>query len=159
MRTPSKILRRISSLAAFAVALGSTSAFATNPVPAYDPSKPVDLNRYTGGERPQQNDVLNAFSKQFDALTVCVEKEKQRIHQSQDERMLGDATMTVLLNPHGARPLGVNAVLPKEHQNRREMTECLRRATWMGSYPQYDGPPIVVDFEFELDAGYDWVEE
>ena len=26
-------------------------------------------------------------------------------------------------------------------------------------FPKYDGPPVVVEFEFELDPGWVWVEE
>ena len=59
----------------------------------------------------------------------------------------------------GNRPLGVNAQLSEQVKQRLQLRECLRGAVADGKYPAYEGPPVVVDFSFELDPGSVYVEE
>lgn len=155
--------RFLSVLTAGVIALGSASAaWAAPSIPEIDRSKPINLNKYPGGERPDDQEVLDAFSGQLDSLARCVEGAKARANMDDDDRLDGGAVMTILLNPEGKQPLAVSAQVPdavKKLKQFKRFRQCLRIATWKGDYPAYDGPPIEVDFEFELDPGYDWVEE
>lgn len=149
----------LSALATLAIAWGSAGAAqAATKVPEIDRSKPIDLNRYSGEERPDNQGVLDAFSAQLNRLGECVDQAKKRA-KAQDSPWEGGAMLTILLNPEGMRPLGVNAKLPEAYSKDKKLVDCLRLGTWMAEYPSYDGPPVEVDFEFELDPGYDWVEE
>lgn len=155
-----KALSLASALTAGLIALSSaTAVYAAPNIPEIDRSKPVDLNKYKGGERPDDQGVLDAFSAQMGTLARCVEKAKDRADMGQDDRMEGGALMTILLNPEGERPLAVSGELPEKVKKDKRLLKCLRVATWKGEYPAYDGPPVEVEFEFELDPGYDWVEE
>lgn len=155
-----KSLSILSALTAGVIALGcATTVYAAPQIDEIDRSKPVDLNKYPGGERPDDQEVLEAFSAQMDRLADCVEGAKDRAKMGEDDRMEGGALMTILLNPEGERPLAVSAELPEKVKKDKRLRQCLRVATWKADYPSYDGPPIEVDFEFELDPGYDWVEE
>lgn len=162
-RQTKRSLRFFSVLTAGLITLSSAgSALAAPTIPEIDRSKPVNLNKYPGGERPDDQEVLDAFSGQLDALARCVEVAKSRANMGDDDRLEGGAVMTILLNPEGKQPLAVSAQVPDEVKKLKQFKrfrQCLRVATWKGDYPSYDGPPIEVDFEFELDPGYDWVEE
>lgn len=156
----SRLSSFLSALAAGLLTVSFVSpSYAAPKIPEIDHSRPVDLNKYDGGERPDDQEVLDAFSAQMDALAKCVEDAKARANMGQDDRMEGGALMTIQLNPEGERPLAVSGTLPDKVKKDKRLRECLRVATWKGDYPAYDGPPIEVDFEFELDPGYDWVEE
>lgn len=116
----------------------------------------LDLDAY-GSERPDEYAVQQAFFGQFEALDACVWTEKER--RSSEDQLPGDAVMAVMLNPKEARPLGVNATMPEALAKASKLTDCLREATAAAPYPTYDGPPVVVEFEFEVDPGsYEVVE-
>jgi hypothetical protein len=76
-----------------------------------------------------------------------------------EKQLQGDVKVGVLVNPAKHRPLGVNANLPGKHDKDQKLKDCIREAAASAPYPTYDGPPRVIDFEFELDAGSEWVEE
>ncbi len=134
-------------------ASGIASAAATTTVPTFDPNEDSVMDMNGGGERPDKHTVLEAFSRQYDAIDACVIDSKG----SADRTLEGEAHVAVLLNPKGATPLGVNTELPKTSKKDRELHECLRAAVATADYPSYDGPPIVVEFDFELDPGYEEV--
>lgn len=148
--------RRLLAQAALAAAFFLPSmAFGGGDVPHFDPAAPVDLDRYEGNQWPDEREVSAAFENQYAAFDSCVAAEKKRTGKSM--RLVGDAGLALLLNPAGARPLGVNAEMPTKLERRSKLANCLRNASAEGPYPQYDGPPLVVKFEFELDP--EWVEE
>ena len=66
--------------------------------------------------------------------------------------------LSVLLNPEGRRPLGVNATMPEGLKKARELETCLREAVADVDYPSYEGRPVVVEFEIEIDPGFEEVE-
>jgi len=146
----------VAALAAFLTALGgSMTAFAATTVPEFDPNADVTLDMEGGSERPDEYLVMQAFEQQFSAFDRCVEAAKN----GADVRLPGDVDVEVLLNPKGNRPLGVNAELSDQLEQQQPLRECLRRAVADAKYPGYQGPPIVVDFSFELDPGSVYVEE
>ena len=120
----------------------------------FDPTADVafDLDKY-GVERPDEYAVQQAFFDQFGALDECVWAEKDRRHS--EDQLLGDVSMAVKLNPEKSRPFGVNATMPEGYDKAKKLNDCLREAAASAPYPTYDGPPVVVDFEFELDPGYE----
>jgi len=73
--------------------------------------------------------------------------------------MLGDVVIAVKLNPKSSKPFGVNATMPEKYSSATKLKDCLREAAAAAPYPKWDGPPRVVEFEFELDPGSVWVEE
>ena len=137
----------------FAAMCGLTSATASAAaaVPTFDPNADVVVED-TGSERPDEHTIEQAFKKQNDALNACVTLAGQAGAK-------GDAKLEVLLNPQGDRPLGINATLPGSLQNNTDFRECVRGATAAAPFPSYDGPPVVVDLDFEIDPGHEIEEE
>lgn len=133
--------------------LASSNASANATVPNFDPNATVHLTE-DGSERPDEHVLKRAFKRQNRALDQCVAQAKE----GADTVLQGNAQMEVLLNPEGARPLGVNAKVPSPLGSDQNFRECLRAATAAAPFPAYDGPPVVVEFDFQIDAGYD-VEE
>jgi hypothetical protein len=124
----------------------------------FDPNADVllDMDSY-GGEIPDEFAIQQAFFNQFEAIGECVFDEKDR--RKSEEQMLGDVVIAVKLNPKGSRPFGVNATMPGDYEKATKLKTCLREAAAGAKYPKWDGPPRVVEFEFELDPGSVWVEE
>lgn len=145
----------LASFFAGVVGLGSATASANQnaTVPGFDPEATVHLDA-EGGERPDEFHLLAAFEQQRQAMDRCVDAAK-----SDEDQLKGWGNMEVLLNPQGKRPLGVNAELDGQHNKNAALVECLRSATAAAPYPAYDGPPVVVEFNFELDAGDEIVED
>jgi hypothetical protein len=127
----------------------SSMARADATVPEFDPNADVQLDMEAGGERPDEYNLLEAFQQQYDEFDQCVLSAKK----GKDKQLPGDVDVSVLLNPRGAKPLGVNADLPDDVERDTSLRECLRSAVAAGPYPSYDGPPVVVQFSFELDPG------
>lgn len=119
----------------------------------FDPTADVtlDMDKY-GVERPDQYAIQQAFFDQFGALDECVWAEKDR--RGSEDQLLGDVSMSVKLNPESPRPFGVNATMPSRYEDSIKLKDCLREAAAGAGYPTYDGPPVIVDFEFELDPGF-----
>lgn len=151
--TPSRLISAL--VLALATTIPSVSSAGAD-VPTFDPQTPIDLDRWEGDERPKEEEVFAAFETSYEALDACVAAEKKR---TKKDRLDGDAGMAILLNPEGDTPIGVNANVPTKYQKRRALVRCMRSATASAAYPAYDGPPIVVEFEFEIDPGEVWVEE
>jgi hypothetical protein len=120
-------------------------------VPEFNPEVPLNLDRYEGSERPDQDVVMERFNGTFDAIDHCVELERKRAHVDQVD---GNASVDVLLDPEGNRPLGVNAKIDSD-KSQKKLKGCLRQAIASAKFPGYDGPPVVVNFEFEIDPGYE----
>ncbi len=129
--------------------LSSATAVAATAVPTFDPNATVEVQD-TGGERPDEHVIEGAFKAQNEALDQCVKQTKGAIK--------GKAKVEVLLNPAGNRPLGINAMLPKKLRSNAALRECVRTATAAAPFPAYDGPPVMVDLDFQIDPGSD-VEE
>ncbi|MEE9385760.1 MAG: hypothetical protein V3V08_20310 [Nannocystaceae bacterium] len=122
-------------------------------VPTFSESDRVaNLDDHEGSEWPDERELESAFQAQFHRFDSCIANEKQR--RDIRRRLAGDAEVAVLLNPRGMAPLGVNAAMPRKHRTRTELVSCLRTAVAAAPYPAYDGPPLVVKFEFELDPGF-----
>ena len=119
-------------------------------MPTFDPNASTTLDS-DGAERPDEFALLGAFERQHQAMDRCVEQAKD----GQDVTLTGTATMEVLLNPAGHRPLGINGTVSEDAPQDTSFVECLRAATASAPYPGYDGPPLLVEFDFELDAGYE----
>ena len=134
-------------------AAGTANAAANTTVPTFDPDGDVVMNMDAGSERPDQQRITEAFSRQYDAIDACVVDSKG----DKDRTLEGEAHVSVLLNPKGATPLGVNTELPGGSKKDRQLRECLRSAVATADYPSYDGPPVVVEFAFELDPGFEEV--
>jgi hypothetical protein len=141
--------RKVNVTIGGAAAPGSVTAN----VAEFDPNADIslDMDKF-GSERPDQYAVQQAFFDQFGALDECVLAEKDR--RGDEAQLLGDVSMAVKLNPEHSRPFGVNANMPDAHAESDKLAECLREAAANAPYPTYNGPPVVVDFEFELDPGY-----
>lgn len=148
--------RRVGAIAAFvaSLALASSAPAAESVVPEFDPNAQTDLDMDAGGERPDEFFLLQAFEQQYDDFDRCVARAKGRAKR----RLPGDVDVSVLLNPEGHRPLGVNAQLPDSVRKNRKLRECLRAAVAAAPFPAYDGVPVVAQFSFELDPGTVWVE-
>ncbi|MEZ4449858.1 MAG: hypothetical protein R3B09_10305 [Nannocystaceae bacterium] len=120
-------------------------------IATFDPNEDIqfDLNAY-GTARPDQYAIEQAFSGAYPGMDECVAAEKTR--KKSDKQLPGDVKMAIKLNPKEARPFAVNADI--DDGMSKKLGDCLREAAAGVSYPTYDGPPVVVKFEFELDPGY-----
>ncbi|TPV95022.1 MAG: hypothetical protein B7733_12060 [Myxococcales bacterium FL481] len=149
----------VASLVAASAALSSPQAHAAASaasVPTFEAGKQTnDLDRHDGSEWPDELEIVSAFENQFERFDACVADEKKRRRSA--KRLAGEAAVQVLLNPAGHVPLGLNTSMPKPYTKRKQFVACLRTAAAQAPFPAYDGPPLVVDFEFELDPGYDIV--
>jgi hypothetical protein len=127
----------------------------------FDPNAVLELNLGGGGggERPDDYAVGLAFNAAFPAMDECVAKHKEKKGMSTDSMLAGDLSVAVKLNPKEARPLGVNATLPGKYDRDSDLKDCIRDAVATASFPTYDGPPIVAEFETQLDAGSEWEDE
>lgn len=128
----------------------SASAAASTSVPTFDPNATTELSA-DGAERPDEYVLLGAFENQREQMDRCVEAAKA----GEDVQLQGTATMEVLLNPAGRRPLGINGKVSDDAPADTGLMECLRAATAAAPYPGYDGPPVIVEFDFEIDAGFE----
>ncbi len=140
----------VGSVLAAPVAMASTQAV----VPQFDPDADIVLDMKAGGERPDEYAVMQAFEQQYGSFDECVAEAKN----GRNKTLPGDVDVEVLLNPEGSQPLGINAKLDKS-VDKHSLRECLRSAVAAAEYPAYDGPPVVVTFNFELDPGTVWEEE
>ncbi len=145
--------RLLAAIVGGLIGAASMTASANTTVPTFDPSADTEIDMDAGPERPDKQAVLDAFSQQYDAIDQCVVSSKPKMNTTLE----GDVQVAVLLNPKGDTPLGVNAELPDTVKKNGKLRECLRTAVAKADYPSYDGPPIVVEFDFELDPGYEEV--
>lgn len=125
-------------------------------IASFDPSADIafDLEAY-GSDRPDQYEIEQAFATRYGAFDECVAAEKQR--SGKDDQLPGDVSMAIKLDPKSNKPFAVNAELA-EGAGSKKLGDCLREAAAAASYPKYDGPPVVVNFNFELDPGSTLVE-
>lgn len=124
----------------------------------FDPNEDVNMDFAWGTERPDDYAVQQAFSQSFAAMDECVKAEKESRGIKLETQLQGTVSMQVKLNPGGA-PFGINAQLPKKYAKDQGLNDCLREAAASAPYPKYDGPPYVVNFEFDLDPGTYYEEE
>jgi hypothetical protein len=123
----------------------------------FDPNAVMELNMGDGGggggQRPDEYQMELAFNQSFGAIDECVVAAKDKLGMKADGQLKGDLDIAVKLNPAKSRPLGVNAKLPQRYAKNELLSECLREAVASVPFPTYDGPPIVVEFSTQLDAG------
>jgi hypothetical protein len=128
----------------------------------FDPNAVMDLNLGDGGgggERPDDYEVQQKFNDAFGGMDECVAKHKEKKGMSSDAQLPGDLSIAVKLNPKKGTPLGVNATLPGKLDRETDLKDCIRDAVATVHFPTYDGPPIVAEFETQLDAGSEWEDE
>lgn len=127
-------------------------------VAEFDPNADIslDMDKY-GSERPDEYAIQQAFFAAFDGIATCVDDEHKR--RNTDEQFPGDVSIAVKLNPEQHRPFGVNATLPDGFEKAAKLKDCMREEIAKVPFPKYDGPPVVVEIEFELEPAYIWVEE
>ena len=124
-------------------------------VAEFDPNADVTLDINGGTERPDDYAVQQAFFDQFGSIDECVWNYKEGKGLREEDQLMGDVSLSVKLNPTESRPYGVNAAMPEPFDKATKLKDCLREAAASAGYPTYDGPPVIVDFEFELDPGYE----
>ena len=119
-------------------------------IASFDPNEDIafDLEAY-GSDRPDQYEIEQAFATRYGDFDTCVAAEKKR--RGKDDQLPGDVAMAIKMNPKSNKPFAVNAELPEGVS--KKLGDCLRDAAAAATYPQYDGPPVVVKFSFELDPG------
>ena len=125
-------------------------------VAEFDPNADIDLDAYFGNERPDDYQIQVAFEQTFDAMDMCVNKAKNELGVAKTNQLHGEAKFAVKLNPKSSRPMGVNADLPKKYAQNATFKSCMREAVAAAPYPTYEGPPLVVNFETEIDPGSEW---
>lgn len=125
-------------------------------IASFDPNADVviDLDKY-GSERPDDYDVQMAFNQAFEPMDVCVLDTKSRKGMS-PEKVLHDGMMDIQVKIEGktGKAVGINTKLPGKFDKDDSLKNCIRDAVGSVQFPSYDGPPVVVDFYTELDAGY-----
>lgn len=122
-------------------------------VATFDPNADVvlDLDKY-GTERPDDYAAQMAFHQAFEPMDQCVISAKARKGISPDKVLKGDVDVAVKLEPKTGKASAVNATLSKYDKD-VALKDCIREAVAGVQFPQYDGPPVVVEFSTELDAG------
>lgn len=142
------------------VKIGGASApdAVTANIAEFDPNADIslDMDKY-GGERPDEYAIQQAFFAAFDGIGACVADEHER--RKTEEQFKGDVSIAVKLNPEKPRPFGVNATLPRGFEDAAKLKDCMREEIAKVKFPTYDGPPVVVEIEFELEPEWVWVEE
>ncbi len=124
-------------------------------IATFDPNADVmlDLDKY-GSERPDDYATQMAFNQAFEPMDTCVLAAKERKGISVERTLKGDVDIAVKLEPKTGKAAAVNATLPGKYDKDAKLKECIRTAVAGVQFPQYDGPPVVVDFYTELDAGF-----
>lgn len=140
------------------VGKGKRSLTAT--ISTFDPDEDIQFDMDAWGTTwPDDYQVQEAFYTSFGSMDECVHNYKKGKNIKAAKQLKGNVAMQVKLNPKEPRPFGVNATLPKKFAKAGGLNDCMREAAASVHYPTYDGPPLVVEFEFELDAGTYWEEE
>ncbi len=124
-------------------------------IATFDPNADVvlDLDKY-GTERPDDYATQVAFNQSFEGIDGCVLSAKERRGISVERTFDGDMDISVKLEPKSGKAAAVNATLPGKHNKDGALKKCIRQVVAEVQFPQYDGPPVVVDFYTELDAGF-----
>ncbi len=136
-------------IAASTLVAPSLAEASASKVPTFDPHATINLDHYNGSERPDERQVMAAFETRNGRIDACVAKAR-----GAKRKLDGDAEISILLNPAGHSPKGVNARVPRGMSKGKTLKQCLRQAVASADYPSYNGPPIVVEFEFEIDPGF-----
>lgn len=125
-------------------------------ISTFDPNADVvlDLDKY-GSERPDDYAVQMAFNQAFAPMDECVFAAKERKGMDA-ESVLHDGNMdiSVKLDGKAGKAMAVNATLPDKLDKDAKLKDCIRNAVAQVQFPSYDGPPVVVDFYTEVDAGF-----
>ncbi len=123
-------------------------------IATFDPNADVtiDLDKY-GSERPDDYAAQVAFNQSFGGIDACVVAVKERKRMSADTQLPGDLDVTVKLEPKTGKAAAVNATLSSKYDSDTKLKDCIRNAVAEVQFPQYDGPPVVVEFYTQLDAG------
>ncbi len=125
-------------------------------IATFDPNADdvIDLDAH-GSERPDDYAVQVAFRGAFEPMDECVQAAKPR-HNVAAGAVLHDGMMdiSVKLAPKTGKALAVNATLPGKLASDKTLQSCIREAVATVAFPKYNGPPLVVEFSTEVDAGY-----
>ncbi|MGB1699363.1 MAG: hypothetical protein ACPHRO_05380 [Nannocystaceae bacterium] len=126
----------------------------------FDPEKDLDfdMNKW-GTELPDEYDIETAFSRSLEKMDGCVISHKSRAKMGEDDVLEGEAFLAVKLDPKRGRPAGVNVTLPDAIETDKKLSKCIRDVAYKVGYPKYDGPPRVVNLSFELDPGYEMIDD
>lgn len=124
-------------------------------IATFDPNADVsfDFNQGGGGERPDDYATQMAFHQAFAPMDDCVRAAKERKGVSIDSVLPGSMDIAVKLEPKTGKAAAVNATLPGKLDADTKLKECIRGAVATVQFPKYDGPPVVVEFYTEVDAG------
>lgn len=124
-------------------------------ISTFDPKADVvlDLDKY-GSERPDDYGVQVAFAQSYGGMDECVLEAKER-KKMDPESVLHDGMMDISIKLDGpkGKAMAVNATLPGKLDKDSKLKDCIRNAVAEVQFPSYNGPPVVVDFYTEVDAG------
>lgn len=126
-------------------------------IATFDPNADLSIdieNNKLGTERPDDYAAQMAFNQAFEPMDECVLAAKERKGMKPHKTLKGDIDIEVKVEGPTGKALGVNATLPGKHDKDDALKECIREAVASVQFPSYDGPPTVITFSTELDAGY-----
>lgn len=123
-------------------------------ISTFDPNADVvlDLDKY-GSERPDDYATQMAFNQAFAPMDQCVLAAKERKGVPVERQLPGSMDIAVKLEPRSGKAAAVNATLPGKLDQDATLKDCIRAAVATVQFPKYDGPPVVVEFYTEVDAG------
>lgn len=112
-----------------------------------------------GGASPDDYEVRSALDQQLPHMDTCVADYKAKKGIKPEKQLEGDVSIAVKLNPKSHAPLGINTKITSDHDKDESLKTCIKEAVDKAPFPTYAGMPRIVDFEFQLDPGSEWVEE
>jgi hypothetical protein len=131
-------------------------------IQAFDPNADIGFEfgdgGGEGGETPDDFSVREAVNQQLGGMDQCVADYKARKGMKAEKQLEGDVALAVKLNPHAPPPLGINVKIAGSHGKDEALKTCIKETIDQAPFPTYKGMPRIVDFEFELDPGSEWVE-
>lgn len=131
-------------------------------IQAFDPNADIGFEfgdgGGEGGETPDDFSVREAVNQQLGGMDQCVADYKARKNIKPEKQLDGDVALAVKLNPNDPPPLGINVKIVGSHGKDEGLKTCIKETIDKAPFPTYKGMPRIVDFEFELDPGSEWVE-
>jgi len=132
-------------------------------IQAFDPNADIGFEfgdgGGEGGETPDDFTVRETLNGSLGGVDQCVADYKARKGMKPEKQLDGNVALAVKLNPKSPRPLGINASITSKHDKDESLKTCIKETIDNAPFPTYNGMPRIVDFEFELDPGSEWVEE
>lgn len=109
-------------------------------------SAPVNLDKYEGSERLDDATVDREMNKLVPKFQRCVTAAAEA---SDEDLGRGTLRFKIRLGPEG-KILGVSVTAPASLQV-FGIVPCARKTVYDHRFPRYDGPPMQVDFSFDVD--------